>query len=320
MQLDWNDLKSWYLGDILKLMTIHGTTLKDYALVHLADNLLVPHSSMYDPFYREWKVVYRNYWWNQTSLTPLFQERVLNYFPLGYSFPMQDARINYDILPSISRTHTIGFHGNARSGNFNRAGNIRQYEQVTGVNVTGTVQKLQFGMGSREIYRDIMLNSKFCISIAGRFIECYRLFDALEVDCIVVIVDMFDNFDYTQKHMEQLLPLLSFPWTNKDGKLITRYDMDPTQVPYNPSIYMNQPKSRKFPYLPFNTGGDGTTIVPFIYTKTVWEFNVILKKLLANPEMMHRMQEESTLWWGQMKEFYRTDMGNQLCTGTSTKI
>ena len=299
LQLDAINVYSWFAASIIDMAKVHKASLKDMVLVHLTDNQRNNHLPIYETFYKEWKYVLRNYWWNDPLFYPMVRSNFLTYFPLGYSSHMHTAS-QEKIMHPKDRQHVLNFLGNSQSGNFKRAGHLREFTAKTGYNVTGQVQKSSFGFGSTTLYRDLMLNSKFCITIVGRFVECYRMYDALEVGCIVVMIDQYDNFNYIERYSEQLHPILTFPWTDSRGNRVTLRNPDGTL--------------RLDSYLPYNTGGySHINIMPFIYMHTVDDFNIVLKYLLQTPDEMLRIQRESTVWWQQMKSYYKNILTEKLC-------
>lgn len=306
LQLDTHKLYSWYAEEIILMTKKYKASLKDFVLVHMTDNLKNNHIPLYEQFYKEWKYVVRNYWWNDKILLPMFNDGFLDFFPLGYSSHMHNAAAESVILPPADRPDVMTFQGNSQSGNYKRAGHLRELAAVTGFNVTGQVQKSAFGMGSTKIYRDFMLKSKFCINIQGRFVECYRMYDALEVGCIVVMIDQWDNFNYIDRYSEQLFPILNFTWIDSSGQTVGPFDVNGAK--------------RTQPYLRFNTGGNGATVVPFLYLRNTADFNSALKILLKDPAVMKQIQTDSTLWWTQMKQHYSKKLVNKLCVSNGEPV
>lgn len=379
-QLDAVKLRSWHIETLLKMTQKYNSSLGNFALVHLSDNQKNPHAPLYGPFYKEWKHVFRNYYWEDPVLLPLLADGTLSYFPLGYSSHMHQAGRRaaiYSKLPA-QRTHAMTFLGNRKTGNGRRTANIEEISRVTGVNVTGQVTYAEFGVGSTKTYRNLMMNSKFCITVQGQFVECYRMYDALEVGCIVVLIDEYANWNYRGSHLEQLQPLLSFEWTDSSGErvglvekssgggagagtgvswmkddytvtsTVTRVvstnetaaataataDADHT-VTEERTVYETKTvvvpgtartrqaasgeQSRRSSYIPFNNGGGpggaaGVTIVPFVYMRSVAEWAEQLPLLLADEPMMQHLQRESSVWWRQVKEYYRREMTSKLCS------
>jgi hypothetical protein len=306
LQLDTHKLYSWYAEEIILMTKKYKASLKDFVLVHMTDNLKNNHIPLYEQFYKEWRYVIRNYWWNDQILLPMYNSGFLSYFPLGYSSHMHSASSESVILPPAERPDVMTFQGNSQSGNYKRAGHLKELALVTGYNVTGQVQKKSFGMGSPQVYREFMLRSKFCINIQGRFVECYRMYDALEVGCIVVMIDQWDNFNYVDRYTEQMFPIMNFSWVDPQGSLVAHVDASGTK--------------RTKPYLRFNTGGDGATIVPFLYLKNTADFDRALKELLKDPAAMKQIQHASTLWWTQMKQHYRKMMVNKVCVSKGEPV
>lgn len=258
-----------------------GARVKDLKLVHMSDNAMRPHNKIFDSYYYEWEVVFRNYWWNETFLKTQRRNRHLYWFPLGYSShilkpPMPD-------IPSIHRReHLLSFVGNTGSGNMRRGNHILEIQETLNITVAGTVRSAEFGVGSENDYRDVMLKSKFCLNIRGRFVECYRLYDALELGCIPVIVDVFARFNYTLQHSEQMAPLIEFPWTDTRG-------------------------SRRIG-------------PPFVWTRTVTDLKYELARLQTVPDEVERIAADSKAWWEQMKHFHRVLFRDQLCTSMPGKV
>jgi hypothetical protein len=236
----------------------------------------------------------------------MFNDGFLSYFPLGYSSHMHNAAAESVVLPPGDRPDVMTFQGNSQSGNYKRAGHLRELTRVTGFNVSGQVQKNSFGYGSTQQYREFMLKSKFCINIQGRFVECYRMYDALEVGCIVVMIDEWDNFNYIDRYSEQMYPILNFTWMDSQGNAVGHQDASGTK--------------RTAPFLRYNTGGNGATLVPFLYLKNTADFNRALEELLQNPADMKSIQAESTLWWTQMKQHYRKMLVNKLCVSNGEPL
>ena len=347
VQLDATKLYTWYVGTVIEMAKQYNRSISDFALVHMSDNQKNPHIPLYASFYRGWKHVFRNYYWNDPVLLPLFAEGTLSYFPLGYSSHMHSATRHNAQLTPANRQHVVTFVGNKKTGNVRRLANINEISAVTGINVTGQVNHFEFGFGSPKNYRSLMKNSKFCVTLQGQFVECYRMYDALEVGCIVVMIDEFNNFNYNERHLEQLAPIFNFSWTDSTGHKVSLLEAGHTKDKFSVSTstrtYSTETDSatevhtvyetktdvvpgsgmattllRRKSYLPFNNGGglggaEGVSIVPFVYMRSVSEFAEVLHTLLADETLMAHIQRESSVWWRQMKEHYRREMKNKLC-------
>ena len=222
LQLDKKDVYSWNAKKIFDITDSFNQSRKELILVHMSDNQKGIHNAtMYSAFYNEFKIVFRNYWWrSDVMLNQLQQEGLLYYFPLGYSSNIIKHKSN-SALPMGLRNSTISFVGNNKSGNPRRSGNLNEINSKLTFNVSGMVHQHMFGMGSVSQYISLMKYSKFCLNIRGNFVECYRMYDAFEMGCIVIMIDMYDTWDYTAEHIEQLAPLLEFKWYNSKGTYIT---------------------------------------------------------------------------------------------------
>jgi hypothetical protein len=201
----------------------------------------------------------------------------------------------------------MSFLGNRKSGNNKRGDHLKEIEHGTGLNVTGQVRYDGFGKGSAAQYVEYMRSSKLCISLRGQFVECYRLYDALEAGCVPVIIDDFKLKNYVSQHTEQLRPLLTFPWTNARGQLVAAVGDSATGGGGSAGGRAN--------YQDFNTGGGGMQITaPFIYVRNVAEFSALLDRLLGSqPSLLDDLQAENVLWWGQVKQHYRALFTEKLC-------
>jgi hypothetical protein len=347
-QLDATKLYTWYVESILNMAGRFNASLRDFSLVHMSDNQKNPHIPLYGSFYREWRHAFRNYYWDDPVLLPLLADGSLNYFPLGYSSHVHTVNRRSPKLPE-QRTHAMTFLGNKKSGNLRRTSNIREIDEVTGINVTGQVNFMEFGFGSTKNYRMLMMDSKFCINVQGQFVECYRLYDALELGCIPVMIDEYDNINYRDRHLEQLHPLLTFPWTDSGGQRVSLWEPGVTHDNYTVTGSAHRVSSRRpdgatevrtvyetktevllgsggaavqlprrTSYVPFNNGGgpdgaEGVSIVPFVWMRSVSEFADRLHVLLADAPAMEHLQRESAVWWRQVKEHYRREMKEKLC-------
>jgi len=315
-QLDIKDIYSYLIADLMQMMTHFGRKFDDFALVHMSDQQQNPHNAtMYGDFYRRWHHVARNYHWDEGFLEELQSQGQLSYFPLGYSSHLKTLSyisfskrpagqasvhaLSKEVLKPKYRPYTMSFLGNRKSGNNKRADHLKEIEFATGRNITGQVRYDGFGKGSPQQYVDLMHKSKFCISIRGQFVECYRLYDALETGCIPVIIDEFKLKNYLSQHSEQLLPILTFPWTNILGQSVT-------------SLERGEGRSN---YQDFNTGGGGLHVTaPFVYVRTVAEFSALLDQLLHSESSLEALQAENMLWWDQMKKHYKAEMSGKLCS------
>lgn len=327
LQLDKQDVYSWNAKTLFEMSNAYNASRKEFVLVHMSDNQKGIHNStMYTNFYNEFKLVFRNYWWrSDPMLAKLYQEGLLYYFPLGYSSNVIQFKAN-GALPVSLRNHTISFVGNNKSGNPRRAGNLKELNEKLNFNVTGMVSQHMFGAGSVAQYLQIMRFSKFCLSIRGNFVECYRMYDAFEMGCIVVVIDAYDMWDYTAEHIEQLTQLLSFTWVNSQGATVGPMNTEHLLSKYDKTHISN----KKLNLLSTGSGG-GCPVkkhrifsnencrhingrnVPFLWFKTVNQAVDFLHAVQNDDMYIQQLYNDQTLWWYQMKRFYQQAFEEKLC-------
>mgnify|MGYP003385183733 CR=1 FL=1 len=325
-------------------------TLKDYILVHVSD-LQWQHTPAFATFYDEWRYVLRNFYWANPVLRAQFSKGRVSYLPLGYSSPLWNDGRMHAHKPIQNRTSLLSFVGNRKTGNKFRAVQVKEVEASVGMAVTGAVNEASFGHGSRSAYKDALVDAKFCLTLPSRYMETHRLYDALEVGCIPVVVDRFKSADFTDKNLEQLRPLLTMPWTDSAGRLIrldaatgrspagltevaTKVSADVSSqaglrtVVERLEMVTSTPKAggsgsgapvmefKSSSYHAFNNGGGGVNILPFVYVASTADLGHTLAQLQADPAVMRRVQTESTVWWQQTKLYYQRLVENKVCVAT----
>jgi hypothetical protein len=278
VQLDATDPNTWYMATLLRMFEARGADQRLLTLVHLADNQMPPHGIIYYNFYKKWGRVLRNYWWDETLFESMYRQGMVQWFPLGYSNHIKKKGNISDanaLLPPASRKHTLFFLGNKKSGNRKRERNVQEIRQTSTIDLLGDVNKGNFASGPRDLYIYGMLNSKFCLQIPGRFAECYRLYDSLEMGCVPVFVDNYRNSNYSANITESLVRFEDVLWKNKNGQV--------------------------------------SRIVPFQRFVDIADMDRGLKALLEDDIRLQTLFMDCVLWWSAAKDYVRLMFRDNVC-------
>jgi hypothetical protein len=342
---------------LLSVARTANRTLKDFVLVHLSD-MQRQHTPTYK-FYDEWRYVLRNFHWDSALLQEQLVGGQVTYYPLGYSHHLlADPRVA-NPTPIQDRVNSVAFVGNRKTGNRERARQVAEVEKALGFSVVGAVHEGSYAHGSQQLYRDALVDSKFCLVVPSRFMETGRLFDALEAGCVPVLIDRFKTYDFSRDVQEQLRPLLTFPWTDSSGLrvLLGAADGEPIvkalpevtssvattssveegrasgarskTVVQRVEIVVTTPQSqaarreRVFfasSYHAFNTGAGGVSTLPFVHVASPADFALVVEKLLHDPVELQRVQRETVAWWLQVKQYYQRTVSSKLCVAVKSAV
>jgi hypothetical protein len=279
VQLDAQDPTQWYMKELLHWFGVFGVKTSSLVLGHLSDNAFPPHGAALWDFYNRWGRVLRNYWWDEANMRRLVGEGRVLWFPLGYSHHVAKEKLKLDsILSTHDRNMSLFFLGNKRSGNLKRAKHVAELRRRSALPVAGEVRAGgNFGTGSRSAYIAGMLSHAFCLMIPGRFPECYRMYDALELGCIPVFVDAYNEpmTNYSSLFSTSLEPLRSVRWVDSGGSLTSR--------------------------------------MPLLRFPTVDAMNKGLQALVLEPSALNATATDCALWWEAVKSHFRTQVSSVVC-------
>jgi hypothetical protein len=230
---------------ILDAASRHGRTLKDLLLFHTGNegffrshfvydasqySTIEKHTAALADFYLRFKKSYRQF------LTPLYtdlhESQQLGWLPLG-SLHRRNVPVNF--IESSNRLHQITFIGTATT-QFRKSSFIKEIEEKLGIPIFGGVNETaKFGEGAKMAtdYLNVLSNSKFCLQLIGKSVECHRIYESLENGCIPIIINAFGKGDnFTEEINAGFLPLLDpqmfglnlshpvpFPWVQTVDEL-----------------------------------------------------------------------------------------------------
>jgi hypothetical protein len=173
---------------------------------------------------------------------------------------------------------SLFFLGNKRSGNLKRLKHVAELRRRSALPVSGEVRAGgTFGSGSRSAYIGGMLSHAFCLMLPGRFPECYRMYDALELGCIPVIIDSYKEpmTNYSSLFSTSLEPLRSVRWVDSTGSRTSR--------------------------------------LPLLRFPGVDAMNEGLQALILTPSALNATATDCALWWEAVKAHYKTQAVSVVC-------
>lgn len=174
-----------------------------------------------EEFYRRFRKVYRNFWWDVEPFVSLRREGALDWFPLG---PLAKNASAWSMVPSSKREQLVYFSG-GRHTNSRRPRQVQHISQLLNLTVSG-------GFKAASNYMQDLRSSVFCLNIRGTSAECFRFYESIEAGCIPLMLDRYPDFDYGDQHRHQYAPLLEarpgarypFLWAADGQALLADFD------------------------------------------------------------------------------------------------
>ena len=119
------------------------------------------------------------------------------WLPLGFS-AAGGSHGSRSLVAASRRLHAMSFMGN--DGNQKMRHTWLADVRTLGWTVKGNLSNSSFAAGSEIEYAELMRTSSYCLAPPGVSIESFRLYDALELGCVPVLLDEWVDANVSLPH------------------------------------------------------------------------------------------------------------------------
>ena len=154
---------------------------------------------------------------------------------------------------------------------------MARFEREAGVPVDGRMLgRVGFGRGNASEYVRLMHDTRLCLQISGLSAECYRMYEALDADCVPILINEYGNPSSPSAAIQYQFLLAHGSNGRVAGNRVTESAV---------AQQRRQPRLHFLGHAPF----------PFVQAPS--ELHDSLARLLSVPAALDALQGATSLWW-----------------------